>query len=77
MIVPDDAPGAGLHIPARNVAALYTAFAHDLAEGTTLAPSFGDAVRLHRLVDRIDRSASTAGVRMTGDPEETPCALQS
>lgn len=75
--VPDDLTGTGLHIPARNVAALYTAFARDLDEGTANAPSFGDAVRLHRLVDQIASGASTAGVKMTADHEETSCALQS
>lgn len=77
MIVPDDVSDTGLHGPARNVAALYTAFARDLAEGTTGAPSFGDDVRLHRLIDRINRGASTAGAKMTADSEETTCALQS
>ena len=46
--------------PARNVAALYAAFARDLTEGTASAPSFHDAVRLHGLVDRIASGASTA-----------------
>lgn len=67
--------GVGI-IGARNVAALDTAFARDLSEGTGETPSFGDAVRLHRLVGRIARGASTAGT-MTADLEETPCALQS
>ncbi len=61
IVLPDDIAGTGPHIPARNVAALYTAFARDLSEGTAVAPSFGDAVRLHRLVDRIASGASTAG----------------
>ena len=74
---PEDFSDAGLHIPARNVAALYTAFARDLSEGTSVAPSFGDAVRLHRLVDRIERGASTAGAKMKVDSEETSCALLS
>lgn len=77
LAVPDDVAGSGLHIPARNVARLYTAFARDLDEGTANAPSFADAVRLHAVVDRIAGGASTAGVKMTADPEETSCALQS
>ncbi len=61
---------------ARNVAALYAAFAGDLSQGTTVAPSFDDAVRLHRLIDRIASGASTAGVKMTTGPEErATCAL--
>ncbi|MGK2868024.1 MAG: Gfo/Idh/MocA family protein [Mycobacterium sp.] len=58
IVAPEHFSGTGLHIPARNVAALYTAFARDLSEGTTVAPSFGDAVRLHRLVDRIAGAGS-------------------
>lgn len=77
VVVQKDYPRMGLHGPARNVAALYTAFARDLTEGTTVAPSFTDAVRLHRLVDRISSGASTAGVKMTPESEETPCAQPS
>ena len=77
VIARDDYSGAGLHGPARNVAALYAAFARDLNEGTAVAPSFGDAVRLHRLIDRIASGASFANPKMTAEPEETACALQS
>ena len=38
---------------------------------------FRDAVRLHRLVDRIASGASTAGAKMTADSEEASCVLQS
>lgn len=47
------------------------------AEGTTVAPSFSNAVRLHRLVDRIAGGTSAAGVKMTPESEETPCAQPS
>jgi predicted dehydrogenase len=57
--VPDAA--SSLTGPARNVAALYGAFARDRAEGTSAAPSFRDALELHRLVDRIDRAATKVG----------------
>jgi predicted dehydrogenase len=67
---------AGPTGPAGNVAALYTAFARDLSEGTAVAPSFDDAVRLHRLIDRIAGGASTTGVKMNTDSEEHSCALQ-
>ena len=77
IIAPDDYSGAGLHGPARNVAALYAAFARDRNESTTVAPSFDDAVRLHRLIDRIASGASTAGMKMTPDSKETTCAQQS
>jgi len=61
--VPDGPGGARLHVPARNVAALYEAFANDLRTGTATAPSFRDAVRLHEMVDQIASGAVTAGSR--------------
>jgi predicted dehydrogenase len=63
IIAPESNPSIRLQGPARNVAALYDAFAHDLGEGTSVAPSFRDAVRLHQLVDRISSGASTAEPR--------------
>ncbi|KMO70462.1 hypothetical protein [Mycolicibacterium chlorophenolicum] len=48
-----------------------------LASAVWNVDAFDDAVRLHRLVDRIARGASTTGAKMTADLEETPCALQS
>jgi predicted dehydrogenase len=75
--VPEGDTGAGLGGPARNVAALYAAFAHDLSEGTTVAPSFSDAVHLHRLIDRIAGGASIAGVTLQPDSKENSCAPQS
>jgi predicted dehydrogenase len=44
---------------ATNVAALYTQYALDLAQGTALVPGFELAVRRHRLVDAIQRSNAT------------------
>ena len=75
--VPDPGSAAGLTGPARNVASLYAAFARGLDDGTTEAPSFRDALRLHRLVDRIAGAATTAGTTMQIESEETPCVLQS
>ena len=63
IIPPESISAAGLHGPARNVAALYDAFARDLTEGTAIAPSFRDAERLHRLVDQIASGAYTAESR--------------
>ncbi|MCV7071714.1 Gfo/Idh/MocA family oxidoreductase [Mycolicibacterium rufum] len=77
IIVADGSAPAELRGPARNLAGLYAAFARDLAEGTAVAPSFRDAVRLHRLIDRIAGGASSAGANMNTDSEETSCALQS
>lgn len=75
--VPTDHPEIRLHGPARNVAALYATFARDLDQGTRVAPSFSDAVRLHRLVDQIGGAAFTAGAKMTTEFEETTCMQQS
>ena len=51
-----------------NVASLYAQFARDLDEGTTLAPDFDAAVRLHRLIDAIER-ADREGTRQTLAPD--------
>jgi predicted dehydrogenase len=75
--VPEGDTGAGLGGPARNVAGLYAAFARDLSEGTSVAPSFSDAVHLHRLIDRIAGGASIAGVTLQPDFKENSCAPQS
>lgn len=42
---------------ARNVARLYARIADDIRTGTRTAPSFRDAVALHEVIDRIERSA--------------------
>jgi predicted dehydrogenase len=42
-----------------NVARLYARMAHDLREGTRTAPSFEDAVALHRVIAAIERSNET------------------
>lgn len=55
-------PRGDLTDDAHQVAELYTAFARDLVEGTSIAPSFRDAVKLHHLVDTI-AEASTTGQR--------------
>lgn len=52
---PDPDAAIGLTGPASPVAKLYRAFANDRARGTTDAPSFDDAVELHRLLDGIER----------------------
>ncbi|MCS0462886.1 MULTISPECIES: Gfo/Idh/MocA family protein [Rhizobium] len=40
-----------------NVARLYAKMAQDLREGTHTAPSFEDAVAVHRVIDAIERAA--------------------
>lgn len=48
---PDVEPG--------NVARLYAAMARDLRQGTSTAPTFDDAVALHRVIDAIERAADS------------------
>jgi predicted dehydrogenase len=48
----------------RNVASVYRMMARDLREGTRTAPSFDDAVKLHRLVAAVELAAQS-GVRMS------------
>ena len=50
----DAHPETGLSGPANTVANLYRAFAHDQLLGTAAAPTFGDAVALHRLIAGIE-----------------------
>jgi predicted dehydrogenase len=44
---------------ARNVAAMYRWMAQDLRDGTRTAPSFEDAVRLHKVVAAIETSSDS------------------
>jgi predicted dehydrogenase len=63
LVVPDsyrvDATLAG---PAQNVLNQYATIAADIKNGTDEAPSFVDAVNLHRLIDSIEQ-ASLTGLR--------------
>ncbi len=60
-----------------NVARMYGRLAHDLRSGSQTAPTFADAVGLHRIIDLIEQSART-GQRVAVDapnralPEATP-----
>lgn len=49
---------------AENVALAYARLANDLRDGTSTCPTFDDAVRRHRLIDAIERSAAS-GARVT------------
>jgi predicted dehydrogenase len=51
-------PTAGMDASALDVAYLYSAYARDKASGTNEATSFEDAVRQHRLIDRINASSA-------------------
>ena len=42
-----------------NVARLYARMARDLREGTRSAPSFEDAVAVHRIIAAIEKAAET------------------
>jgi predicted dehydrogenase len=42
-----------------NVARLYARMARDLREGTRIAPSFEDAVAVHRIIAAIEQAAET------------------
>lgn len=46
-------------VAARNVAGVYRLMAHDLHHGTRTAPSFDDAVALHKTLSAIEESAQT------------------
>jgi predicted dehydrogenase len=57
-----DGPHLGI-IP-DNVARLYNSFYEDLQTGTTTVPSFEDAVRHHRVLAAIEKSAESRGCRV-------------
>jgi predicted dehydrogenase len=50
--------------PGTNVAEAYARFARDFREGTSLCPTFDDAVTRHRLLEAIETAAAT-GQRQT------------
>jgi predicted dehydrogenase len=50
--------------PDVNVKAIYERIAGDIANGTTMASTFDDAVSLHKLLDDIRQSSAT-GRRVT------------
>jgi predicted dehydrogenase len=49
---PSDLPSAVLEL-----ANLYVAYARDISAGTSLAPTFADAVRMHTIIDLIEHSS--------------------
>jgi predicted dehydrogenase len=51
--------GLPLASPAYNVAQLFVRFAEAIRTGQELGPSFADAVRVHQLLEAVDRSSST------------------
>jgi predicted dehydrogenase len=61
-------PKGSLGDDAHQVAHLYTAFAKDLANGTSVAPTFADASKLHHLLGAIAESSKT-GQRQSRWPQ--------
>jgi predicted dehydrogenase len=59
-------PASDLPASVLELGNLYTAFARDLAEGTSVAPTFEEAVWLHRLFDAFEIS-NTKDVRVNLD----------
>jgi predicted dehydrogenase len=55
-------PASKLDASVLDLAYLYAAYANDRVQGTHDAPTFADAVRMHRLIDLIEEASST-GVR--------------
>ncbi|MFB5676261.1 Gfo/Idh/MocA family protein [Paenibacillus terreus] len=42
-----------------NVAQAYSKFAQDIEKGTSFTPGFADAVKLHQLIDTVEKAAQT------------------
>ncbi len=57
-------PGAALTGSVAELAHLYAAYARDVADGTQLAPTFADAVKMHEVIDHII-AADRTGARVT------------
>lgn len=58
--VPDDYTAGDWpeHIYPSNVARIYARMASDILHGTSTAPSFDDAVELHRVIDAMERASA-------------------
>jgi hypothetical protein len=54
-------PASDLPSAVLELANLYVAFARDLAAGTQTAPTFDDAVWMHRLIELFETSSRTGG----------------
>ncbi|MCM8735191.1 Gfo/Idh/MocA family oxidoreductase [Azospirillum sp. A1-3] len=52
--------GADDNVLTGNVRRLYQLIASDMTSGTSQSPTFGDAVKLHRLIDAIEQSGGVA-----------------
>ena len=52
-------PISHLDVSVRDLAHLYAAHALDRLTGTQEAPNFADAVRMHKLIDRLNLASAT------------------
>ncbi|MBI2887021.1 MAG: Gfo/Idh/MocA family oxidoreductase [Chloroflexi bacterium] len=62
--IPDhliEVPELPLESPAYNIAQLFRGFVRAVREGYDLSPTFADALRMHQLLEAIDRSSQTQG----------------
>lgn len=62
ILIPDrliEVPGVDLGSAAYNIAQLFRGFVKAIRSGTELSPNFQDGMRLHRLLEAIDRSSAT------------------
>jgi hypothetical protein len=57
-------PASTLDASVLDLAYLYAAYANDRKNGTRVAPTFADALKMHRLIDLISEASST-GTRQT------------
>jgi predicted dehydrogenase len=57
-------PASKLDASVLDLAYLYAAYANDRVQGTHDAPTFADAVKMHKLIDLITESSST-GIRQS------------
>ena len=57
----DSLPQSNLPSPIIELAHNYVAIAHDIRKGTRIAPTFNDAVRMHKLIDAATESTTKGG----------------
>jgi predicted dehydrogenase len=57
----DCLPQSNLPSPVTELAQNYVAIAHDIRTGTRIAPTFNDAVRMHKLIDAAMESTAKGG----------------
>jgi predicted dehydrogenase len=68
----DRLPESGLPSAVLELAALYAAFAGDRAQGTPTAPTFEDAVWLHKFFDKLSQSSADGRALHVDPPSALP-----